>query len=440
MNLLLRLKKKKTQQFRLNLMSSQEPANDNNDFGDTERILQAYQKDNEQLHLRVKDLEKQISTNETDVRKENEALRRQILELRNNQITIDNYQELQEEHVHYVRETKQRIMTLEEENQILRIENEKLINNQKRWDQDDTRNQSIESVISSLREAFIQGKDIEQAFDNLAAIICPEILVRREKEVSSLKSNQRSRYRSPSRIDPSSLEIKRLKEEIESLKSTVEELQKAKKNPPKRTGIPSRPSTQQSNKIKELEQQVAEYQRKCEDMEREISSVKGRSKDRNGRIKELQTQATKAQEDLMEEQKRHQIDINEFTIQKAQMEAQLKALQTNADYRSECETFRARVQILEAENAELKKPRPTGNAALDKVLDAIARMEGDIQQRQMDLNRMALKLEDKFEEERRQLENNHKREMEEKCQQIKRYKHQFEAILADLDKSKRKKP
>ena len=112
-------------------MSSQEPANDNNDFGDTERILQAYQKDNEQLHLRVKDLEKQISTNETDVRKENEALRRQILELRNNQITIDNYQELQEEHVHYVRETKQRIMTLEEENQILRIENEKLINNQK---------------------------------------------------------------------------------------------------------------------------------------------------------------------------------------------------------------------------------------------------------------------------------------------------------------------
>lgn len=421
-------------------MSSQATENDNNDFGDTERILQAYQKDNEQLHLRVKDLEKQISTNETDVRKENEALRRQILELRNNQITIDNYQELQEEHVHYVRETKQRIMTLEEENQILRIENEKLANNQRRWDQDETRNQSIESVINSLREAFIQGKGIEQAFDNLAAIVCPEVLVRREKEESILKTNQKSRYRSPSRLDPSSLEIKRLKEEIENLKATVEELQKAKKNPaPKRTGIPSRASVQQTNKIKELEQQATEYQRKCEELERELSSVKGRSKDRNGRIKELQTQATKAQEDLMEEQKRHQIDINEFTVQKAQMEAQLKALQTNADYRSDCEKFRARVQILEAENEELKKPRPTGNAALDSVLDAIARMEGDIQQRQMDLNRMALKLEDKFEEERRQMENNHKREMDEKAQQIRRYKHQFEAILADLDKSKKRK-
>lgn len=417
-------------------------ANENTD--DTERILQAYQKDNEQLHLRLKELEKQISSNETDVRKENEALRRQVLELRNNQISVDNYQQLQEEHVQYVRQSKQRIMNLEEENQILQIENEKLKNAVKsqKWDSDETRNATIESVINSLREAFIQGNGIEQAFDNLAAIVCPEILVRREKEVSELRSNQKSktRYRSPSRFDQSSIEIKKLKEEIEQLKVTIEELKKPKNTATsaRRTGIPSRANTQQAAKVKELEQQVTELQQKIDEYQNEISNLKSKAKERTTKTKELQSQLTKAQEDLMEVQRKHQLDINEFDFSKKQMESQLKALQTNNDFRADCEKFKARVQILEAENAELKKPRPTGVAALDMVLDAMARMEGDIQQRQLDLNRMSLKLEDKFEEERRQMENRHRQEMEEKCQQIRRYKYQFESILADLEKAKKK--
>ncbi|OHT12794.1 hypothetical protein TRFO_17258 [Tritrichomonas foetus] len=331
-------------------------------------------------------------------------------------------------------------MSLEEENQILRLENENLRNSVARWDADETKNATIESVIGSLRDAFIQGKGIEPAFDNLAAIICPEILVRREKEVKELRSNQK-RYRSPSRYDTPSADVRKLKEEIEQLKATVEELQKAKSNPPKRTGIPGRLSTAQksSPKIKELEQQVSDYQQRCEEMQREIANLKGRQKDKNIKFKDLQAQISKAQADLMEEQKRHQIDINDFTVEKASMQAQIKSLQTNADYRTDFEKYRARVQILEAENTELKKPRPTGAAALDSVLDAIARMEGDIQQRQMDLNRMALKLEDKFEEERRLLENNHKKEIEEKNQQLRRLKREFEAILADLEKSKKKR-
>ena len=415
---------------------------DNSDY-DLEKILEAYQKDNEQLHLRNKELEKQIASNDTDVRKENESLRRQILELKGNQISSENYQQLQDEHVQYVRDTKQRILSLEEEIEILKIENEKLKSSMTRWDQDETRNSSIESVINSLKTAFIHGKGIEQAFDNLAAIICPEILVRREKEVNELRSNAKNKFgKYPGRHDiQTSSEIKRLKEEIEQLKEQVENLKKAKSQP-KKTGIPGRLSSatnaavMSSAKVKELEAQVAEYQQKNDELQREIANIKGRSKDRTTKVKDLQNQINKLQQDLLEEQRKHQIDVNNYTVEKASYETQIKALQTNTDFRSEMEKYKARVQILEAENTELKKPRPTGNAALDKVLDTMARMEGDIKQRQMDLNRMALKLEDKFEEERRLLENSHKKEIDEKNQQLRRLKREFEAILADLEKRK----
>ena len=100
----------------------------------------------------------------------------------------------------------------------------------------------------------------------------------------------------------------------------------------------------------------------------------------------------------------------------------------------------ARIERLEAENTELKKPKPTGSAALDRVLDAISRMEGDIIQRQMTLSRMAAQMEDKFEAEKRYLENKHKREIEEKNGQLRRLKGEFEAILADLEKSKKRRP
>jgi hypothetical protein len=105
----------------------------------------------------------------------------------------------------------------------------------------------------------------------------------------------------------------------------------------------------------------------------------------------------------------------------------------------EYEKTKAQIAVLEAENTELKKPRPTGSEALDRVLDAMSRMEGEIQQRKMELTRMALKLEDKFEEEKRLVENKHKREVEEKNGQIRRMKAEFEAILADLEKSKKRR-
>ena len=58
----------------------------------------------------------------------------------------------------------------------------------------------------------------------------------------------------------------------------------------------------------------------------------------------------------------------------------------------------------------------------------------------MTLSRMAAQLEDKFADEKREIENKHKREIEEKNSQLRRLKGEFESILADLEKSKKRRP
>jgi chromosome segregation ATPase len=194
-----------------------------------------------------------------------------------------------------------------------------------------------------------------------------------------------------------------------------------------------------SQKVKELEEKVAQLQKQVEDIQKENHTVKERAKERLSRIKELTSQLQQAQDELLETKRQFQMEAADQSIQKAAMEAQIKALESNAEYRVEYEKVRARVEILEAENSELRKPRPTGSDALDRVLDAMSRMEGDIQQRKMDLTRMALKLEDKFEEEKRTMENKHKKEIEERSGQIRRMKAEFEQILSDLEKSKKRR-
>ena len=411
---------------------------------DVQRIIRAYEQDNDQLRKRVKELEQQIASGEPNLKSEVQTLRHRILELQAASEAAENYERLQEEHVNYVREMKEREMTLREQNQLLQLENNQLKETSvSKWDNDATRNKNILSVLNSLREAYIQGQGIEEALDNLVAIIAPDVLVKRDREISNLKSKNvaRSGLRS-GRMEQSNLkqqqEMQAMREELEMLKARVNGT-KVSKLPAPRAGL-AQPQVKAPPKVKDLEDKVHDLQTRLNESNKEIANLKTRAKERTAKIRELTEQLQQAQDEANEAKRKHQAEATSKSVEKAGLEAQLEALKADANYRLEYERAMARIERLEAENTELKKPKPTGSAALDRVLDAISRMEGDIIQRQMTLSRMAAQMEDKFEAEKRDLENKHKREIEEKNGQLRRLKGEFEAILADLEKSKKRRP
>ena len=411
---------------------------------DVQRIIRAYEQDNDQLRKRVKELEQQIASGEPNLKSEVQTLRHRILELQAASEAAENYERLQEEHVNYVREMKEREMTLREQNQLLQLENNQLKETSvSKWDNDATRNKNILSVLNSLREAYIQGQGIEEALDNLVAIIAPDVLVKRDREISNLKSKNVARSGPRSgRMEQSNLkqqqEMQAMREELEMLKARVNGT-KVSKLPAPRAGL-AQPQVKAPPKVKDLEDKVHDLQTRLNESNKEIANLKTRAKERTAKIRELTEQLQQAQDEANEAKRKHQAEATSKSVEKAGLEAQLEALKADANYRLEYERAMARIERLEAENTELKKPKPTGSAALDRVLDAISRMEGDIIQRQMTLSRMAAQMEDKFEAEKRDLENKHKREIEEKNGQLRRLKGEFEAILADLEKSKKRRP
>lgn len=411
---------------------------------DVQRIIRAYEQDNDQLRKRVKELEQQIASGEPNLKSEVQTLRHRILELQAASEAAENYERLQEEHVNYVREMKEREMTLREQNQLLQLENNQLKETSvAKWDNDATRNKNILSVLNSLREAYIQGQGIEEALDNLVAIIAPDVLVKRDREISNLKSKNVARGGLRSgRMEQSNLkqqqEMQAMREELEMLKARVNGT-KVSKLPAPRAGL-AQPQVKAPPKVKDLEDKVHDLQSRLNESNKEIANLKARAKERTAKIRELTEQLQQAQDEANEAKRKHQAEATSKSVEKAGLQAQLEALKADANYRLEYEKAMARIERLEAENTELKKPKPTGSAALDRVLDAISRMEGDIIQRQMTLSRMAAQMEDKFESEKRDLENKHKREIEEKNGQLRRLKGEFEAILADLEKSKKRRP
>jgi hypothetical protein len=403
---------------------------------DAQRIIQAYETNNEELRARVKELERQLSSGEPNLKSENQALRRKIFELQTQNEAAENYDRLQEEHVRFVREAKEREMNLHEQLSILELENAQLREQCGQWNTDDTQNETILTALNSLREATVRGKGVEEALDSFTAMIAPEILVRREHELHSRGRQQRG----SSRLMPEG--GRRQQQEIEALREEVEAL-KAKLNAPRQTRLPGPRvnvgSSKDAQRVKELEEKVAELEQRCEESQRVSAGLKARAKERAGKVKEMTDELQAARDEVAEVKRKHQIELAEQTIEKATIEAQLKALQTNADYKIEYEKIRAKAVVLEAENTELKRPRPTGAAALDRVLDELAKMEGGLQQRQSDLSRMVVQLEDKFEAEKREIEVNHRREIDEKNHQLRRLKVEFESILADLEQTKKKR-
>ena len=411
---------------------------------DAQRIIRAYEQNNDELRKRVKELEQQIQSGEPNLKSEVQTLRHRILELQAASDAAENYERLQEEHINYVREMKEREMTLREQNQLLQMENQQLKDNTvSKWDNDATRNKNILSVLNSLREAYIQGQGIEEALDNLVAIIAPDVLVKRDREISNLKSKNAGKIgRKPGRVDQSNL---RQQQEMQAMREELEML-KAKMNGPKQSKLPApraglaQPQIKAPPKVKDLETKVTELQSRLNEANKEIANLKSRAKERTEKIRQLTEQLQQAQEDANEAKRKHQVEAANKSVERAGLEAQLEQLKEDAKYRIEYERARAKLERLEAEVTELRKPRPTGAAALDRVLDAISRMEGDIIQRQMTLSRMAAQLEDKFADEKREIENKHKREIEEKNSQLRRLKGEFESILADLEKSKKRRP
>jgi len=105
-------------------------------------------------------------------------LRRHIIELQASVFDDELYQRLQQEHISYVREAKQREMTLREQVDRLQPPHADLRSRVPRWDADETRDSSIKAVLGALRRAYAGGRGIEEALDDLTAIIAPDVLVR----------------------------------------------------------------------------------------------------------------------------------------------------------------------------------------------------------------------------------------------------------------------
>jgi DNA repair exonuclease SbcCD ATPase subunit len=400
---------------------------------DTQRILHAYEIDNQELRARVKQLERHLASGEPGLKAENQTLRRKLLELQPQSEAAENYERLQEEHINFVREAKEREMNLREQFAILQVESTQLKEQIGNWNADETQNQSILSALNSVREAILQSKGVDAALDNFTAMVAPDVLVRRDRELSAVRRQSRLSPRRDLLSARERQEFAALKEEFEALKTKMNAPRTASRLP-----APRRPSQKEVDKIRELESKMSDLEQKYEEAQRSNTSLKARAKERSQKMKELKDQVISLQEELLDVRRKHQVEIADQAAEKANMQSQLKALQANAEYRVEYEKARARVEVLEAENTELKKPRPTGDAALDRVLDAMARLEGDFQQRQSELSRFAMHIEDKFEEEKREMEGRHRREIDEKNHQLRRLKAEFEAILADLEHKKKK--
>jgi len=402
---------------------------------DLQRILDAYQKDNEELRSRMKVLETQIASGETDVKVENEKLRRKVVELEAAINKMGEISKIQEVHEQYVKDTKQQelslkehIHTLQTENRDLQIElsASKLI-----WDNDEKQNESISKVVHSLRIAYQRKSGISEAIDSLAAIIHPDYLVIRER-IPSPKKTPKSQSKLPPPSAKRNEELEQLKDEIENLKS---QLIIANKKASQVQAIPKAPKVQAlppSNKQRELEKQVNDLQTQCDEQTKELQQLRNKIKERNNKNKELLNSLQQHQDEIIEIKRKNQIESSEKSIKMAEMESKLKILEKNNDYRSECETLKVRVASLEAENTELKKPKTSGNALVDRVIESIDNIESDIRKRQTTLSKWADELEEKWQDQMRAMEKVHKKEIEEKNEHIVHFREEFSKLSAEL--------
>ena len=387
------------------------------------KIAKAYEQENIRLLAENKRLSEQIAAGDSDVKIENKDLRRRVLELENKLGNNDDSSKLRDEYDAYVRESKKQILSLKEENQELLLENqelkEKLNSSSKKstsaqWDADQEQNKAIEQLIQNLKIAYKRQNGTEEALSQLAAIIDPECIVSKDKPVT-----------------------RRVAQTPKSVKETPQPKPRATRAVPQ-----YQVSTAQSQKVRDLEKQIEDLNKKIDDQTKEISQLKNRGKERIAKNKELQQQVDESTQKLLDSNRDHQIQISEYQIKQQTMEAELKMLKSNANYRTECEELKVKVAALEAQNAELMKPKTTGDPKSDRVLDAITRLENNIRQRQLDLDRVEGDLKEQWETEKRALQKMYQSKIDEKNEQLLKAKEDIAEIYAQLDfgnKGKKKK-
>lgn len=406
---------------------------------ETDRIEKAYETDNMELRERVKVLEEQLGSGEPRYKAEVENLRRQVWEMQNAQESGHAYERLECAYKKLSEEAKERELELLDELESVRSQNVYLQENSlSLWDEDQTKNDSIVGVLKNMRQAYTENRDLGKALEDVAAIIAPDFLVKRDAPPSPGPQRTRgvanTRLAAPSR-GVQNEEMKRLREELDALKAQINAKPASQ---PRRTGIPSRigAAPQATQKVKELEVGLADAEQRCGTAQQEVVKWKGLAKERLGKVNELTQQLQASRDEMDMEKRRRDNEAVERAAEKESTMAKLKELTEDGNFRVECGKLKTRVAVLEAENEELRKPRPTGVAALDRVLDALSRMEGDIQQRKSDLGRKAMELEDRFEKERREIEHKHRVDIESRNDELRRLKENYERIFADLEKSK----
>ena len=408
----------------------------NNNLEETDpdaKIAKAYEQENIRLLAENKKLAAQIAAGDSDVKIENQDLRRKVIELENKLKAAGDNSQLREEYDAYIKQTTDQILSLKERNQELLLENQELTarlsnsaagSTKTQWDADEEQNKAIERLIQNLKTAYKRQNGTEEALSQLAAIIDPECVVSRDKPASPPP---------PQRKTP---------------RQTYKEANQRKSPPrPSRPKVPRaamqyQASSMQSVKVKELERQVEELNKKVEEQSKEITQLKNRNKERLNKNKELQQMVDEANQKMLDANRDHQVQMSEYQIKQQSMEAELKVLQSNANYRTECEELKVKLAALEAQNAELMKPKTTGDPKSDRVLDAITRMENDIRQRQLSLDRVINDLQEQWETEKRTMQKKYQNQIDEKNEQLLKAKEDIEEIYAQLDfgaKSKKKR-
>ena len=421
-----------------------QPANNQTALDETDpdaKIAKAYEQENIRLLAENKKLAAQIAAGDSDVKIENQDLRRKVIELENKLKAAGDNSQLREEYDAYIKQATQQILTLKERNQELLLENQQLaaklnesqtpnISNQ--WDADQEQNNAIEKLIQNLKTAYKRQNGTEEALSQLAAIIDPECIVSRDKPQPT--------------PGPFRKQAQQQQQTPQGPRQTYKEARK--QSPPKSRPKASRPvpsyqvGAQQSMKVKELERQIEELNKKIEDQTKEMNQLRNRNKERLNKNKELQQLVDESNQKMLDANRDHQVQISEYQIKQQSMEAELKVLQTNANYRTECEELKVKIAALEAQNAELMKPKTTGDPKSDRVLDAITRMENDIRQRQLSLDRVIGDLQEQWETEKRTMQKKFQNQIDEKNEQLLKAKEDIEEIYAQLDfgsKSKRKR-
>lgn len=385
------------------------------------KIIETYEQENIRLVAENKRLMEQISSGETDVKKDNERMRRKIVELENKLSEVGDVVKLREQHDIFVEKAKDLEINLKERIQALVVENETLKadlqakdNYIKKmgdtlWDTDERQNEIILNLIQDLKNAYKRQSGTVEAFENLIAIVDPECVISKDRgQISFVKNSSKI----PVKNQVPVYEQRRLKsyelQELEDLRAEVARLKSQKAATPR--NVTQKPvfNAQQTKRMKELQEENENLKKKLEDASKELSVLKKRGSERVGKVKDLQTNLDNLQRQHDDFQRQANFEKQDLERDVKRLSADLMRLKNieiqRDEIKDQCSDLKEQVKSLEREIAELKKPKTTGDPNSDRVMDMLNKIESDIHIRTRELETSKHHLLDMFEAEKRELD------------------------------------